>query len=193
MKRFGLSITILLVVAVVNLSILHLDVHRHDGVRQSHVISQDTAGPTIEDWNVTDPAYRGQEFDVWAVVFDDDSGVQNVSLQVRNSVATTNWYIMSYNGTHYTESIPALPVNETYTLRLYAFDLANNSRNSYVKNIDLRITGPLYDPNITLPFVVSGSLGMFLLVVIVAYFYDKRQGRSISRLVPPELESDADI
>ena len=190
MKRLGIIITITLAVVIINAILPFAATLSRQETSTHSFMAQDTAGPTISGWNVSASAYRAEPFDVWAVVTDDDSGVQNVSLQVRNSVSTINWYLMPFNGSHYIESVPALPINESYTLRVFAFDMANNSRNSYVRNIDLRISGPLIDPNITMPVVVGSSIGLFALVIVLTYFYDKRQSAIVPESAPQVQEDD---
>ena len=150
-------------------------------VTADFLTSQDTTAPSIYAWGMEGEPELGLGFDVWAnvsddaVLNDDDPELRNVTVQVLGPNMTLNG-LMTLNGTFYTGSVPAFPNDGTFTVRIYAFDLTNNSRNSAVRYIEYESEPVIpIDPYITMPFVVVGSLGLMAVVIGLALFYDKRR------------------
>ena len=150
-------------------------------VNASFSISQDTTAPTIHAWGIEGDPGLGLGFDVWAnvsddeILNDDDPEVRNVTVRVSGPNMTLNG-LMIFNGTFYTGSVPAFPNDGTFTVRIYAYDLTNNSRNTAIEYIDDEGEPVIpIDPNVTMPFVVGGSIGLIAIVIGLALFYDKRR------------------
>jgi hypothetical protein len=97
---------------------------------------------------------------------------------------------MPFNGTFYTGSVPAFPNEGVFNVFIRAFDIANNSRESY----DVAITFesdpviPL-DPSVTMPVVVGSSLGLMVVVMGLAVVYDRKRNGSGEQIAPPETDS----
>lgn len=161
--------------------------------------SQDTLRPSIEEWNFTYSIFDGEDFDVWALVTDNDSGVHNVSLIVRDSHSSETKHLMSFNGTYYTALISGLALNETYELEIEAFDIAGNHATSYKRTVDLTIrTITEVDPWFTMPYVVTSSIGLLCIVLVLAFIVDRRKssispGKENESTEIEELETEEEI
>ncbi|MFW9812983.1 MAG: hypothetical protein ACFFF9_11040 [Candidatus Thorarchaeota archaeon] len=149
--------------------------------KASFTISQDITAPTIHAWGIEGDPMEGLGFDVWAnvsddeILNDDDPALRNVTVQVTGPNMTLNG-LMAFNGTFYTGSVPAFPNDGTFRVRIRAFDLANNTRNSAYVNIDFEAEPEIpIDPNITMPIVVTSGIGLIVVVIILARYYDRRR------------------
>lgn len=167
----------LFLLVLVNLFLPFNNYHTTDMDNSQYIVSQDTVRPEISSWNFTKEARRGEDFEVWADVTDTGSGVKNVSLVVEETASIKTVHSLSFNSSLYTAQIQALQANRTYELFIRAFDNANNSATSYRRSIDLMIaTTTRIDPNVTfVPVVVSSSV-VGVLVIVLAYFYDRKYG-----------------
>lgn len=150
-------------------------------VNADYLISQDTTAPTIHEWGIEGDPLLGLGFDVWAnvsddeILNDDDPELRNVTVRVSGPNMTLNG-LMTFNGTFYTGSVPAFPNDGRFEIRIYAFDLTNNSRNSGVRSYEYEAEPVIpINPNVTMPFVVGGSIGLIAVVIGLAMFYDKRR------------------
>jgi hypothetical protein len=147
----------------------------------SYTLSQDTTAPTIHAWGIEGDPEAGLGFDVWAnvsddvILNDDDPALRNVTVQVLGPNMTLNG-LMTFNGTFYTSSVPVFPNDGTFRVRIRAFDLANNTRNSAYQYIEYEGEPEIpIDPNITMPIVVSSGIALIVAVIILARFYDRRR------------------
>jgi hypothetical protein len=153
-------------------------VHPVTAYNSGFALSQDA---TVHAWGIEGEPELGNGFDVWAnvsvdaVLNDDDPGLRNVTVQVSGPNMTLN-NLMTFNGTFYTGSVPAFPNDGTFSVRIRAFDLANESRNSAYQFIEYEgeLVIPI-DPTVTMPFVVGGSIGLMVVVIGLALRYDKRR------------------
>ncbi|MFW9965048.1 MAG: hypothetical protein ACFFCX_15870 [Candidatus Sifarchaeia archaeon] len=137
-------------------------------------ISQDD-GPDIYHWGIEGEPELGQGFDVWANVTDEETSVLNVSVVVSGPNMTLN-SLMPFNGTLYTGSVPAFPNDGVFNVLIRAFDTENNSRESYDVDITFEADPVIpIDPWVTMPIVVSSSIGMMALVAGLALVYDRRR------------------
>jgi hypothetical protein len=150
-------------------------------VNANYILSQDTTAPTVHAWGIEGDPEDGLGFDVWAnvsdddILNDDDPALRNVTVQVTGPNMTLNG-LMTFNGTFYTGSVPAFPNDGTFSVRIRAFDLANNTRNSAYRHIEFEGEPVVpIDPNLSMPFVVSSSIGLIIVVLILARNYDKRR------------------
>ncbi len=147
-----------------------------------HVMADDTLRPEIAAWGFDSAAASsGMPFIAWANVSDYESGVRNVTLVVWPGWENTTLFPLAFNGTLYTDIIPSLEADRVYTLKISAFDMANNSAESYSRTVDRRssATTPI-DPNKTAPVVITSSIIMMVAVSIVACIYDRRHGIGVS-------------
>jgi len=147
----------------------------------TYTLSQDTTAPTIHAWGIDGDPEVGLGFDVWAnvsddeVLNDDDPMIRNVTVDVSGPNMTL-YGLMTWNGTFYTASVPAFPNDGTFEVRIWAFDLANNTRNTARRIYEFVAEPPVpIDPNITMPIVVSSSIILFVVVIVLALKYDKRR------------------
>lgn len=139
-------------------------------------LQNDTSRPEISDWNITDEAFLGEAFEAWAEVFDSGSGVLNVSLVIENETHIVREKLLPFNGSHFSDQISALALNDTYDLFIRAFDNANNTAMSFRIEVDLRIVpGSDIDEWITMPVVVASSLAVMLVVILAARIMQKRK------------------
>lgn len=154
------------------LSTLHVSALSQTGF----LISQDDNQPDIWAWGIEGEPELGLGFDVWANVTDQDDDLKNVSVQVLGPNMTYR-NLLVYNGTFHTGAVPAFPNDGTFSVRIRAYDLENNTRTSYPVYIDFETNRtPTIDPSVTMPIVVSSSVGFMVLVVVLAIIYDRRTG-----------------
>ncbi len=131
--------------------------------------------PDIWEWGIDGEPELGTGFDVWANVTDDGSGLRNVTVQVNGPNMTIN-NLMTFNGTFHTGSVPAFPNDGTFYVYIRAYDMANVTRTSnsiiivYESNPVVTI-----DPSLTMPYVVGSSLGLIVLVTVLAMVYDRKK------------------
>lgn len=179
------SATIFISFMIVALIVLHSMPTTHPGdqfsVSGTPILSQDdTIRPEIYEWGLDGTVNNETSFVVWANVSDVGSGIKNVTANLRQDTLDVSEYIMSFNSTFYRVVFPPVESNHTYTIRVRAFDNANNSALSFPRSFDLRIIpGTITDPYVTLPIVVSSSLVLLVLVAVVAREYDKRHPREV--------------
>ncbi len=137
---------------------------------------QDTLRPSIDVWNISRSAYDGEPFTAWADVWDQNSGVRNVSLIIQDTALNRTEYELLDNGSYYVASIGRLQSNRSHELWIYAFDMANNLATTYKLTVNLiESTYTPIDPWVTMPTVVSSSLALMAMVICVAVVYDKRR------------------
>ncbi|MEM2142432.1 MAG: hypothetical protein QXS20_01420 [Candidatus Thorarchaeota archaeon] len=146
----------------------------------SEVTGNDTVRPEISRWGIVGNARGGEAFLAWAVVWD-ESGVQNVTLMIQPSVSPLYSQPLGFNGTMYVSDVAPLAANQTYSLRILAFDMANNSATSYAIIIDRRTTSGAIDTTATMPVVVSSSLALAAVVITLSHLYDRKRPTSGSR------------
>nr|KXH73144.1 MAG: hypothetical protein AM325_08045 [Candidatus Thorarchaeota archaeon SMTZ1-45] len=141
---------------------------------EGFMISQDSNEPDIWEWGIEGEPELGQGFDVWANVSDQDDDLKNVTVQVIGPNMTIN-NLMTFNGTFYTGFVPAFPNDGTFSVRIRAYDLENNTRTSTLVYIDFESNPtPTIDPSVTMPIVVGSSVGFMVFVVGLALLYDRR-------------------
>jgi hypothetical protein len=145
------------------------------------ILSQDVTRPDIFGWGIEGEPELGNGFDVWAnvtddtIMNDDDPGLRNVTVQVIGPNMSLDG-LLTHNGTFYTGSVPAFPNDGEFWVRIRAYDLANNTRTSGFVIIEyLSDPIPTIDPAVTMPIVVGSSLGLMVIVVGLAWVYDKRK------------------
>jgi hypothetical protein len=149
----------------------------------------DEIRPNIYAWGVKGTPELGLGFDVWANVTDDDSGLRNVTVQVSGPNMNLN-SLMTFNGTYYNSSVPAFPNDGLFDVNIRAYDLANNSRISYYLHFQYEENPVIpIDPTISMPFVVGGSFGLIVLVIVFAIVYDRKKSLS-EQIIQPENGSD---
>ncbi len=148
----------------------------------SYVLSQ--SRPDVWDWGIEGDPLLGQGFDVWANVSDRDSDLRNVSVQVSGPNMTLN-SLMTFNGTFYTESVPAFPNDGLFTVYILAYDMTNRSRTREIVYFEYE-EDPIIpiDPTITMPFVVGSSIGLIVLVIGFAIFYDRKRNPGEQNVQP---------
>ncbi|MFW9964778.1 MAG: hypothetical protein ACFFCX_14515 [Candidatus Sifarchaeia archaeon] len=140
------------------------------------LISQDDNQPDIWAWGIEGEPELGFGFDVWANVTDQDDDLKNVSVQVLGPNMTYR-NLLVYNGTFHTGAVPAFPNDGTFSVRIRAYDLENNTRTSYPVYIDFEANRTTaVDPSVTMPIVVGSSVGFIVLIVVLAIIYDRRTG-----------------
>ncbi|TFF84429.1 hypothetical protein EU524_01075 [Candidatus Thorarchaeota archaeon] len=147
------------------------------------VTSQDITRPNIWSWEILGEPELLHPFEVRANVSDNTggSGIRNVTLRVTGPNATVR-QAMDYNATStlYEISADPLPNDGVFRVWLIAFDMENNSRESYDRFITAEENPETpIDPSITLPYVVLGSLGIGVLAIVSALEYDKRRPKPI--------------
>lgn len=136
--------------------------------------SQDD-GPDIYHWGIEGEPELGEGFDVWANVTDEETSVLNVSVVVSGPNMTLN-SLMPFNGSLYTGSVPAFPNDGVFNVLIRAFDTENNSRESYDVDITYEANPVIpIDPWITMPIVVTSSLGLMVVIAGIALVYDRRR------------------
>ena len=151
-------------------------------VSSSYVLSQNA--PDVWGWGIEGDPLLGQGFDVWANVSDRNSDLRNVSVQVSGPNMTLN-NLLTFNGTLYTGAVPAFSNDGLFNVYILAFDMTNGSRTSYNVFIDYE-KDPIIpiDPTITMPFVVGSSIGLVVLVIWLAMFYDRKRNPSEQNMQP---------
>ncbi|MFW9921456.1 MAG: hypothetical protein ACFFED_17790 [Candidatus Thorarchaeota archaeon] len=154
-----------------------------------HSLSQDITRPEIYGWGIDGSVNTVDSFTVWANVTDTNSGILNVTAVIRvdANVSSTTRTLMPFNGTFFSKTFSALEINHTYSIWVEAYDMELNLAQSYNRQFDLHVypsTG--IDPNVTLPFVLTGSLVTFLVAVLLAREYQKRN----PRLETPPVEAE---
>ena len=148
----------------------------------SYVLSQ--TNPDIWDWGIEGDPLLGQGFDVWANVSDSDSDLRNVSVQVSGPNMTLN-NLLTFNGTFYTGAVPAFPNDGLFEVYIRAYDMTNGTRTSPHDFIEYE-EDPIIpiDPTITMPFVVGSSIGLIVLVIGFAIFYDRKRNPGEQNVQP---------
>lgn len=186
---------LLLLFMIVLFPIMHtqLLMSSHDHMRNSFILSQDTIRPEIHSWGIDGVVSTDSSFIVWANTTDAVSGILNVSTVIRldgNSSLTT-WTLMPFNGTCYAQTFSPLAVNHTYSIWIEVYDNAYNRAQSYSRSFDLNVYPPTgIDPNVTLPYVLVGSLFTFIAAVLAAKEYQRRNPRSDSLLSMSHTEEE---
>ena len=138
-------------------------------------VAADTTPPNIWAWGLEGQPELGQGFDVWANVTDEETGLRNVTVQAYGPNMTLN-NLMTYNGTYYTGSVPAFPNPGTFYVKIRAYDLANNTRTSAVREVVFEAnTTPTIPEDATLPAVVGSSIAVMAMVIVLAMVYDRRR------------------
>jgi hypothetical protein len=132
--------------------------------------------PTIWAWGIEGQPELGQGFNVWANVTDADLDLKNVTLEVVGpNMSLRN--LMTFNGTFYTGLVSAFPNDGEFRVRIWAYDFANNSRNSSPLYIEYEEDPePPIDPTVTMPIVVFSSVGLMAVVIALALVYDRKMG-----------------
>ncbi|NWF96019.1 MAG: hypothetical protein HXY34_07725 [Candidatus Thorarchaeota archaeon] len=172
--RWSVTLAVLLLLSLAN----------HCGPSPSptdrHLRAQDTLRPEISEWGLTGDAAGGLAFTTWANVTDvGGSGIRNVTLLITSSGGSSSQHSMAFNGTLFEVTVPPLQFNQTHELRIRAFDMANNSATSYARTVDRRPTSkPTVDPSATMPYVVTSSFVLSVLVSLVATLYHRRKRHS---------------
>ncbi len=135
----------------------------------------EAVNPTIWAWGIEGEPELGQGFDVWANVTDADFDLANVTVEVVGPNMSIN-NLLTFNGTFYVGSVPSFPNDGEFSVRIKAFDLAGGSRTSARIYIDFE-SNPVIpvDPLLTMPIVVSSSLGLMVVVVGLACIYDRKK------------------
>ncbi|MDF1538500.1 MAG: hypothetical protein P1Q69_06320 [Candidatus Thorarchaeota archaeon] len=152
----------------------------------SSAILQDTTRPEIYDWGLDNSVNPISAFTVWANVTDYGSGIHNVTALLRQDSNTPVTSLMTFNGTLYTTTFPAVESNHTYSVWVQSYDEAGNIASSYNRQFDLRINlHPPIPVEATAPYVVSSSLLVLVLAIGLSYEYNKRHPRD-------ELGNDLD-
>lgn len=141
--------------------------------RPTYTVSQNQ--PDVWAWGIEGDPLMGLGFDVWANVTDEDADLKNVSIQVNGPNMTLN-DLMNFNGTFYTGAVPAFPNDGTFNVYILAYDTTNRTRTSSNVLIEYE-SDPVIpvDPNISMPFVVGGSIGLMVLVICLSFVYDRKQ------------------
>ncbi len=156
-------------------------------LKHADTLAQDTVRPEIANWNIDGSVSSDAPFVVWANVSDSGSGVLNVSAVIRrttNGTSTTR-HLMSFNGSFYVATVAPLEANNTYMIWVESYDVALNLAQSYTRTFDTYVSAiSRVNPNISLPFVVGGSLVAFLVAVVLSYSYYKRN----PRMPPTEVD-----
>ncbi|MFW9850053.1 MAG: hypothetical protein ACFFF4_13025 [Candidatus Thorarchaeota archaeon] len=153
------------------------------------VSAQDTIRPEIYGWGILGHIGESPTFTVWANVTDNDSGVENVTVNIRQDGGSPVVTLMSFNTTFYTLTLPHVELNHTYTVWIESYDVAGNVATSYSRNFDLRIdTVTNLDPIVTLPYVVSVSILTLVVVLWLSNEYNKRNPRPETSDEQEEME-----
>jgi len=146
----------------------------------SSALLQDTTRPEIYEWGLDGSVNSESTFGVWANISDRESEVYNATAFLQQDSGTPISSLMSFNGTFYATTFPAVETNHTYTVWIHSYDTAGNLAISYNLQFDLRIrTNIVVDPDATLPYVVSSSLLVFAIAIGLSYGYDKRHPRDV--------------
>ncbi len=152
--------------------------------------------PVIHAWGIEGEPELGNGFDVWAnvsyddILNDDDPELRNVTVEVNGPNMTLS-NLLTHNGTYYTGSVPAFPIDGTFIVRtgseptfpidgtfrvrIRSYDMANETRTSGPVYIDY-VSEPIpeIDTSVTIPVVVGSSFGLMAVVIGLAVYYDKR-------------------
>ncbi|TFG13881.1 hypothetical protein EU537_05320 [Candidatus Thorarchaeota archaeon] len=184
MRLFGKSKTkmmlffIVCILAVSSFSMMtppvtHASSHDHNN------LAQDTLRPSIDAWGIEGPIRSGEQFTVWAIVSDADSGVLNVSAEILQDGSPYSNPLLEFNGTHFSSAIPGLELNHTYEISIVAFDNAENRAESYTREFDLVITtNTTINPEVTLPIVVGSSMIVLVALAIFSYRIKEKKKRA---------------
>jgi hypothetical protein len=152
------------------------------------VAAQDVLRPEIYGWGIDGALSDGAAFTVWANVTDEDSGINNVTANVRQDDGSPVVTLLSHNSTFFTAILSGVELNHTYAIWVESYDIAGNVAVSYTRNFDLRIvSNPELDPIVTLPYVVSISLLALGIAIGLSYIYNQRN----PRLDPSEDEIES--
>jgi hypothetical protein len=138
--------------------------------------------PTIHNWSHSE-VIADEYFQIWANVSDNDSGVFNVTAvaDVLSGDANDTVFLLEYNGSLFITNEAILKFNNTYRLVVESYDNEMNHRISYGRTIDLLPTDPTdvtKDPNLTMPFVISSSAALFLVIILVSFRISKTKVES---------------
>ncbi|MFW9846694.1 MAG: hypothetical protein ACFFD6_08100, partial [Candidatus Thorarchaeota archaeon] len=132
--------------------------------------------PEISEWGLEGNYSEGDNYTVWADVFDGQSGVENVSASVTNPLSRETMYLMSFNGTVWRVAVPGFNRNGTWRIRVVAYDWAMNVAQTYQEIIEYSSIGPgTFDPTITMPYVVLASAVTMVIAIALATLYDRKQ------------------
>lgn len=171
-----LALTILLLVGSLLLSSSSTSIAIAEPTN-SFELAQDETKPNIWDWGYTGKPNMSEAFSVWANVTDNEDGVgiRNVTINISGPNVTVQ-DLMNFNGSFYVASVDALLVPGEYWMRVNALDMNDNSRDSaYIIITIEEDQGPIVDPVMTLPIVVSTSLVLVVIVIVFALMYDRKQ------------------
>ncbi|MBD3157837.1 MAG: hypothetical protein GF309_03520 [Candidatus Lokiarchaeota archaeon] len=130
----------------------------------------DTEAPEFVNWGVDtlDEPEGGRE--VWAIVQDDLSGVEEVVAHVLVDNETEYQYDCVKDNSRWTAEIPPLTFEDELTIYLEATDLGMNS----VQTQKIRIDGDgfgILEFLLTYPYIVAGA---FVVLVFVVFLYRRR-------------------
>jgi hypothetical protein len=155
--------------------------------------AQDTVRPEIYGWGIDGDIGEGPTFTVWANVSDSDSGIQNVTVHIRQDGGDSVVNLMTFNSTFHTVTLPNVELNHTYLVWVESYDNAGNLAQSFSRNYDLMInTDITLDPSVTLPYVVSVSIIALVMAIGLSYEYNKRNPRPDSTFREEDpVESEA--
>lgn len=136
----------------------------------------DTTSPTIEDWGVDELPIDQSGFDVWVMVTDDFSGVQNVSIRLDMNDEIYEQYSCTRDGTNWSASIPAFEIVEDTNLEVYAVasDWGLNGAQLLLFSQQFAITGPEF------PVAIVLGVSAILIVAAAGVFIYRRRASGIS-------------
>lgn len=148
---------------------------------ESGFIPGQTLPLSVYAWGIEGEPEFGNGFDVWAnvsdddVMNDDDPGVRNVTVQVTGPNMTL-YNLLTHNGTYYSGSVPAFPNDGTFSVRIHAYNMDNETRTSTEVQIVFESDPtPTVDPSVTMPIVVGSSFGFMAVIAGIALVYDRKR------------------
>jgi hypothetical protein len=133
----------------------------------------DTTSPVIQDWGVDELPIDQSGFGVWAIVTDDFSGVQNVSIVLEMNDEVYEHYDCTRDGTNWSASIPAFEIVEDTNLDVYAIasDWGMNGALLLLFSQELAIAAPLPE----IPWALITGIGAGAVAITAALFLFRRK------------------
>ncbi|NHJ14831.1 MAG: hypothetical protein EAX95_14215 [Candidatus Thorarchaeota archaeon] len=136
----------------------------------------DTTRPTISDWGLEGNYTGGESYRAWASVDDTPSGVENVSIIIRDPNNFIVEPLLQENGTHWVVDLPGLSLNGTYRFWIESYDWGMNVATSYQRIVEYSSVPPsVVDPSETFLVVVVSSALFAVVTITLSFIYDRRR------------------
>ncbi|TFG34561.1 hypothetical protein EU527_02790 [Candidatus Thorarchaeota archaeon] len=176
-NRLAIVVTSILLTVVITVGLTPLNdtpVPLRQDYYDIYLMNQDTTGPTIHTWGISNNVVERVPFTVWANVTDEGVGVRNVSVYI----TAPNYTLVEeliYNGSYYQKQLDPFLFEGEYRLQIRAYDMNNNTRTSGLIFVTITsIEDVPVDEGITMPVVVTTSILLAIIVIMAALLYEKR-------------------